>query len=153
MNKKSNKKSTAQIAPFNSGNTQVRQSKCAEPAGVGETIGGLLKLFSPQDPVLEVRKVAEFLGRPIDQRAAEEIVHHTTFDEMKNNDMVNYSQTHKNGIIDFNISPFFRSGKSSSSFQGNKAVQTADLKPRLWKRRSAYAKISNEASQVSPRPT
>ncbi|XP_055337579.1 sulfotransferase 1A1-like [Paramacrobiotus metropolitanus] len=67
-----------------------------------------------KDPVKEVQQVGEFLGRSLTKEQAEHIVHYTTFDEMKNNDCVNYSQTHKNGIIDFNIAPFFRSGKIGS---------------------------------------
>ncbi|OQV26209.1 putative Sulfotransferase 1C4 [Hypsibius exemplaris] len=63
------------------------------------------------DPILEVRKVADFLGRPVTETEAQQIVQYTTFDEMKNNEFVNYSQTHRNGIIDFNIAPFFRAGK------------------------------------------
>ncbi|GAU92611.1 hypothetical protein RvY_04667 [Ramazzottius varieornatus] len=63
------------------------------------------------DPVVEVKKVAIFLQRPISQEEATMIARYTTFDSMKDNDFVNYSHTHRNGIIDFNIAPFFRSGK------------------------------------------
>lgn len=72
------------------------------------TVSGLFLVL--QDPVAEVRKVANFLQRPISQEEATVIARYTTFDSMKDNDFVNYSHTHRNGIIDFNIAPFFRSG-------------------------------------------
>ncbi|KAL8176887.1 UNVERIFIED_CONTAM: Sulfotransferase 1 member D1 [Gekko kuhli] len=62
-----------------------------------------------EDPRREIRKVMEFLERPLDHQLVEKIAHHTSFKEMKQNDMANY-KTIPTTVMDHSISPFMRKG-------------------------------------------
>uniref|UniRef100_A0A8D0GZX6 Sulfotransferase n=1 Tax=Sphenodon punctatus TaxID=8508 RepID=A0A8D0GZX6_SPHPU len=62
-----------------------------------------------EDPRREVRKVMEFLERPLDEQVLEKIVHHTSFKEMSQNQMANY-KTIPTAVMDHDISPFMRKG-------------------------------------------
>ncbi|XP_061446640.1 sulfotransferase 1A1-like [Rhineura floridana] len=62
-----------------------------------------------EDPQREIRKVMEFLERPPDDRLVEEIAHHTSFKEMSQNQMANYTSI-PTSIMDHKISPFMRKG-------------------------------------------
>nr|XP_016851653.1 PREDICTED: sulfotransferase 1A1 [Anolis carolinensis] len=62
-----------------------------------------------EDSRREIRKVLEFLERPIDEQLVEKIAHHTSFKEMRQNPMANYTSIPKS-IMDHSISPFMRKG-------------------------------------------
>ncbi|XP_033025938.1 sulfotransferase 1A1-like [Lacerta agilis] len=62
-----------------------------------------------ENPQREIRKVMEFLERPPDDRLVEKIAHHTSFKEMRQNQMVNYTSIPAT-IMDHSISPFMRKG-------------------------------------------
>ncbi|KAF7238863.1 Sulfotransferase 1A1 [Varanus komodoensis] len=57
----------------------------------------------------EIRKVMEFLEMPPDERLVEKIAHHTSFKEMRQNEMANYRSIPKE-IMDHTVSPFMRKG-------------------------------------------
>ncbi|XP_060636553.2 sulfotransferase 1 family member D1-like [Anolis sagrei] len=62
-----------------------------------------------EDPRREIRKVLEFLERPIDEKVVEKIAHLTSFKEMSQNPMANYTSIPKE-VMDHSISPFMRKG-------------------------------------------
>uniref|UniRef100_A0A8C8SA59 Sulfotransferase n=1 Tax=Pelusios castaneus TaxID=367368 RepID=A0A8C8SA59_9SAUR len=62
-----------------------------------------------EDPRREIRKVLEFLGRPLSEELVEAIARHTTFAEMQQNFMANY-RTIPTNVMDHSISPFMRKG-------------------------------------------
>lgn len=62
-----------------------------------------------QNPKHEFRKLAEFIGRNLDDKVLEKILHHTSFDVMKQNPMANYSSI-PTEIMNHSISPFMRKG-------------------------------------------
>uniref|UniRef100_A0A8C0GTZ5 Sulfotransferase n=1 Tax=Chelonoidis abingdonii TaxID=106734 RepID=A0A8C0GTZ5_CHEAB len=66
-------------------------------------------LFLLSDPKCEIQKVAQFLGKNLDQELLEKIVYHTSFDVMKDNPMANRSGIPVS-IMDQSISPFMRKG-------------------------------------------
>ncbi|KAJ6654425.1 hypothetical protein lerEdw1_007018, partial [Lerista edwardsae] len=63
-----------------------------------------------EDPQREIRKVMEFLGRSPDPRLVEKIAHLTSFKEMRQNSMANYTSIPAN-IMDHSVSPFMRKGE------------------------------------------
>ncbi|XP_053121696.1 sulfotransferase 1A1-like [Hemicordylus capensis] len=62
-----------------------------------------------EDPQREIRKVMEFLQKPADARLVEKIAHLTSFKEMRQNSMTNYTSI-PTSIMDHKISPFMRKG-------------------------------------------
>uniref|UniRef100_A0A5S8HPZ0 Sulfotransferase n=1 Tax=Oryctolagus cuniculus TaxID=9986 RepID=A0A5S8HPZ0_RABIT len=63
----------------------------------------------PQDPKCEIRKVAQFMGKHLDETVLDKIVQETSFEKMKDNPMINRSTVPKS-IMDQSISPFMRKG-------------------------------------------
>uniref|UniRef100_A0A8C0P7X5 Sulfotransferase n=2 Tax=Canis lupus familiaris TaxID=9615 RepID=A0A8C0P7X5_CANLF len=57
----------------------------------------------------EIQKVAEFIGKNLDDEILDKIVHHTSFDVMKENPMSNYSSVPAK-IMNHSVSPFMRKG-------------------------------------------
>uniref|UniRef100_A0A8C4WI91 Sulfotransferase n=1 Tax=Gopherus evgoodei TaxID=1825980 RepID=A0A8C4WI91_9SAUR len=57
----------------------------------------------------EIQKVAQFLGKNLDQELLDKIVYHTSFDVMKDNPMANRSGVPRS-FMDLSISPFMRKG-------------------------------------------
>ncbi|XP_074084491.1 sulfotransferase 1B1-like [Macrotis lagotis] len=62
-----------------------------------------------EDPKREIRKVMEFLGKKLDENALDRIVQRTSFETMRDNNMVNYKSLPTN-LMDHKISPFMRKG-------------------------------------------
>ncbi|XP_007940552.1 sulfotransferase 1C4-like [Orycteropus afer afer] len=62
-----------------------------------------------KDPKREIQKVAEFIGSNLHDEVLDKIVHHTTFDVMKQNPMTNYTLI-STAVMDHSISPFMRKG-------------------------------------------
>ncbi|KAM9585391.1 sulfotransferase 1C4 isoform 1-T3 [Trichechus inunguis] len=62
-----------------------------------------------KNPRHEIQKLAEFMGNNLDDEVLEKIVHHTSFDIMKDNPMANYSSV-PTAFMDHSISPFMRKG-------------------------------------------
>uniref|UniRef100_A0A8D2Q7R9 Sulfotransferase n=1 Tax=Varanus komodoensis TaxID=61221 RepID=A0A8D2Q7R9_VARKO len=62
-----------------------------------------------KDPKSEIRKVMQFIGKQLDEVTLDKIVHHTSFDIMKNNPLVNRANVPMS-IMDQSISPFMRKG-------------------------------------------
>ncbi|KAH0626588.1 hypothetical protein JD844_001655 [Phrynosoma platyrhinos] len=63
-----------------------------------------------RDPQREIRKVMEFLEKPIDEQLVEKIMHYTSFKEMHQNHMTNYTSL-PSTYMDHSISPFMRKGE------------------------------------------
>ncbi|XP_066233318.1 sulfotransferase 1C4 [Saccopteryx leptura] len=61
------------------------------------------------NPKHEIRKLGEFIGKNIDDNVLDKIIHHTSFDVMKQNPMANYSSI-PTEIMNHFISPFMRKG-------------------------------------------
>ncbi|XP_076991052.1 sulfotransferase 1C4 [Tamandua tetradactyla] len=61
-----------------------------------------------KNPKHEIQKIAEFIGKNLDDEVLDKIAHHTSFDVMKCNSMANYSSMPT--IMDNSISPFMRKG-------------------------------------------
>ncbi|XP_003277492.1 sulfotransferase 1C4 [Nomascus leucogenys] len=62
-----------------------------------------------KNPKHEIQKLAEFIGKKLDDKVLDKIVHYTSFDVMKQNPMANYSSIPAE-IMDHSISPFMRKG-------------------------------------------
>uniref|UniRef100_A0A8D0BCE3 Sulfotransferase n=1 Tax=Salvator merianae TaxID=96440 RepID=A0A8D0BCE3_SALMN len=62
-----------------------------------------------EDPQREIRKVMEFLERPPDAQLVEKIAKHTSFKEMSQNQMANYTSI-PSSLMDHAVSPFMRKG-------------------------------------------
>ncbi|KAF6270085.1 sulfotransferase family 1C member 4 [Rhinolophus ferrumequinum] len=62
------------------------------------------------NPKHEIRKLAEFIGKNLDDEVLDKIIHHTSFDIMKQNPMANYSSI-PTEIMNHSISPFMRKGE------------------------------------------
>ncbi|XP_066483142.1 sulfotransferase 1A1-like [Tiliqua scincoides] len=62
-----------------------------------------------EDPQREIQKVIEFLGRTPDPHLVEKIAHLTSFKEMQQNKMANYTSI-PTSIMDHTVSPFMRKG-------------------------------------------
>nr|DBA17279.1 TPA: hypothetical protein GDO54_002753 [Pyxicephalus adspersus] len=62
-----------------------------------------------ENPKREIRKMLQFLEIKMTDDIVEKIVHHTSFEEMKNNDMVNY-KTIANDVLDQTTTTFMRKG-------------------------------------------
>ncbi|XP_023392379.1 sulfotransferase 1C4 isoform X2 [Pteropus vampyrus] len=60
------------------------------------------------NPKHEISKLAEFIGKNLDDKVLDKIVHHTSFNIMKQNPMANYSSLPE--IMNHSISPFMRKG-------------------------------------------
>ncbi|XP_075419468.1 sulfotransferase 1C4 [Tenrec ecaudatus] len=62
-----------------------------------------------KNPKQEIQKMATFMGKDLDDKVLDKIIHHTSFDMMKNNPMANYSMV-SSEIMNHSISPFMRKG-------------------------------------------
>ncbi|XP_047393704.1 sulfotransferase 1C2-like isoform X1 [Sciurus carolinensis] len=62
-----------------------------------------------KDPKHEIQKVAQFMGKNLDETVLDKIVQETSFEKMKENPMTNRSTVPKS-ILDQSISPFIRKG-------------------------------------------
>ena len=64
-----------------------------------------------QDTGREINKLCSFLGLTSTTKEKEQIRHQSQFDNMKKDDMANYSTVE---VMDFKISPFMRKGNSDN---------------------------------------
>uniref|UniRef100_UPI004038E58C sulfotransferase 1A1-like isoform X2 n=1 Tax=Callospermophilus lateralis TaxID=76772 RepID=UPI004038E58C len=62
-----------------------------------------------ENPKSEINKILEFLGHSVSEETVDHIVQHTSFKEMKQNPMTNYT-TIPTELVDHSISPFMRKG-------------------------------------------
>ncbi|KAM5138725.1 sulfotransferase 1 family member D1-like [Mantella aurantiaca] len=62
-----------------------------------------------EEPKREIRKMLDFLENDMSEDILQKIVHHTSFEEMKNNDMANYKTLPKD-ILDQTTTTFMRKG-------------------------------------------
>ncbi|XP_026371500.1 sulfotransferase 1A1 [Ursus arctos] len=64
-----------------------------------------------ENPKREIQKILKFVGRSLPEETVDLIVKHSSFSEMKNNAMANYS-TLPHDVMDHSISAFMRKGMS-----------------------------------------
>uniref|UniRef100_A0A670ZEW5 Sulfotransferase n=1 Tax=Pseudonaja textilis TaxID=8673 RepID=A0A670ZEW5_PSETE len=62
-----------------------------------------------EDPIREMRKIAQFLGLEVREPVLNQILEHTQFETMKGNKMANYSNVSP-CLMDHTVSPFLRKG-------------------------------------------
>ncbi|XP_013917559.1 PREDICTED: sulfotransferase 1C4-like [Thamnophis sirtalis] len=62
-----------------------------------------------KDPKHEIQKIMQFIGKQLDVAILDKIVHHTSFEVMKHNPMVNRANAPQY-VMDQSISPFMRKG-------------------------------------------
>uniref|UniRef100_A0A8C3SXV5 Sulfotransferase n=1 Tax=Chelydra serpentina TaxID=8475 RepID=A0A8C3SXV5_CHESE len=62
-----------------------------------------------EDPKHEIQKVLQFLEKDLENEVLDKIIHHTTFEIMKDNRMANYT-FQPPAVMDHSISPFMRKG-------------------------------------------
>ncbi|XP_026533339.1 sulfotransferase 1C2-like [Notechis scutatus] len=62
-----------------------------------------------EDPIREMRKIAQFLGLELQEPVLNQILEHTQFETMKGNKMANYS-TVSPCLMDHTVSPFLKKG-------------------------------------------
>nr|XP_019610332.1 PREDICTED: LOW QUALITY PROTEIN: sulfotransferase 1A1-like [Rhinolophus sinicus] len=62
-----------------------------------------------ENPKREIRKIVEFVGRPLPEETLDSIVRHTSFRKMKKNPMTNYSNLPET-FLDYSTSSFMRKG-------------------------------------------
>ncbi|XP_055452192.1 sulfotransferase 1B1 [Psammomys obesus] len=62
-----------------------------------------------QNPKEEIKKIASFLGKTLDEEILDRIIHHTSFEMMKDNPLVNYTHL-STAVMDHSKSPFMRKG-------------------------------------------
>ncbi|XP_051026323.1 sulfotransferase 1B1 [Acomys russatus] len=62
-----------------------------------------------QNPKAEIKKIASFLGKTLDEETLDRIIHHTSFEVMKDNPLVNYTHV-PTVMMDHSKSPFMRKG-------------------------------------------
>lgn len=62
-----------------------------------------------ENPKHAIQKLAEFIGKSLDDKVLDKIVHHTSFSVMKQNPMANYTSIPAE-FMNQSISPFIRKG-------------------------------------------
>uniref|UniRef100_A0A8C6X812 Sulfotransferase n=1 Tax=Naja naja TaxID=35670 RepID=A0A8C6X812_NAJNA len=62
-----------------------------------------------EDPIREMRKIAQFLGLEVQEPVLNQILEHTQFETMKGNKMANYGNVSP-CLMDHTVSPFLRKG-------------------------------------------
>ncbi|KFO22777.1 sulfotransferase family cytosolic 1B member 1 [Fukomys damarensis] len=62
-----------------------------------------------KNPKEEISKIARFLNKNLNEDVIDEIIHHTSFEMMKNNPLVNYTHL-PTTVMDHSKSPFMRKG-------------------------------------------
>ncbi|KFV75963.1 Sulfotransferase 1C1 [Struthio camelus australis] len=62
-----------------------------------------------ENPKHEIQKIMKFLEKDVEKEVLSQILHHTTFEKMKENPMANYTKDFE-GIMDHSVSPFMRKG-------------------------------------------